>query len=137
MGVAFIALIVSTGGWPGIEVSAFLTLSSAITFGIPLWMALRLCGSIRARRDQQAGTLRQGVLVGPEGLLVRLTPNCCRVVLMDRFVTAKEWSGGGEEGTGWLTIETKDGPLDLLAGSLAVGSAAVNQAVAATRRHGR
>jgi len=104
-----------------------------VLFGVPLWMAYWLWHTIGARRDQKVGTLRQGVLVGPEGVLVRLAPNRCYPVPMERFVTAKEWSGGGDEGTDWLTIETKDGPVDFASQYLTVGAAEVNQAVAAVR----
>jgi hypothetical protein len=134
MGVAFIALFVPTGGLQGVGGLVFLALWSTISFGVPLWLVHRLWRTIGARRDQAAGTLRQGVLVGPEGVLVRLTPNRCYVIPMDRFVTAKEWSGGGDSGTDWLRIETRDGPIDFTADHFTIGAAGVNQAVAAVRR---
>jgi hypothetical protein len=112
---------------------ALFVLFFIVLLGVPLWMAYWLWRTLGARRDQQAGTLRQGVLVGPEGVLVRLAPNRCYPVPLERFVTAKEWSGGGDEGTDWLTIETTDGPVDFAARYLTVGAAAVNQAVAAVR----
>lgn len=114
MGVAFIVVAVKTSSDPPpVGVLAFLALSSLILFGVPVWLVLQWRHTLQARRDQRADNLRQGVLVGQEGVLVRLKPNSCYPVPMDRVITASEWSGGGEDGTDWLRIETKDGPVDL------------------------
>jgi hypothetical protein len=134
MGVAFIVVIARTGDWRDVRALAFLALSSLILFGAPIWMACRLWRTIGAQRDQRAGTLRQGVLVGPEGILVRLTPNRCYPMPLEQFVTAEEWSGGGEDPSDWLRITTRDGPIDIPADHMSVGSTAVNRAVSAARR---
>ena len=117
------------GGW-AVFVLILLVMISAVT-----WLALRLWRTIGARRDLTAGTLRQGVFVGPEGVLVRLMPNRCYPIPLDRFVKAEEWSGGGSDGgEDYVKIETRDGRIDFVADHLTVDAAGVNQAVAAVRR---
>lgn len=133
MGVAFIALFGTSVGWPGAGGVAFLALSSLILFGVPLWLAHRLWRTFQARRDQQAGRLRLGILVGPQGMLVRVIPSWCYPIPLDRFVRATIWSGGGEDGCDWLRIETRDGPIDLSTEQLTVGPTQINQAVAMVR----
>ena len=137
MGAAFIALFAPADVWQNAGALGFLALSSAITFGVPLWMALRLVRTIDARRDQRANVLRQGILVGPEGLLVRLRAGRSYLVPLARFIGAKVWSGGGESGTDWLGIETRDGRVDVAECDLAVGAEAVNRAVATVHCQGR
>lgn len=138
MGVAFIVVAVKTGGEPPpAGVLAFLALSLLILFGVPVSQVLQLLHTLQARRDQQAGNLRQGVLVGPEGVLVRLKHNACYPVPMDRIITASEWSGGGEDGTDWLRIETKDGPVDFDQELLTVGAKEVNHAISAVKGRNR
>jgi len=118
---------------PDISGITFFVVCCVILLGVPLWMDCRLWRTIGASRDQKAGTLRLGVLVGPEGVLVRIWPNRCYPIPMEQFVAAKEWSGGGDTGTDWLTIETRDGPVDFAAEYLSVGAVEVNKAVAAAR----
>jgi hypothetical protein len=132
--VGFIIVIATTVGWPGVGGLAFLVLSSSIRFGIPVWMAHRLWRTIGALHDQKANSLRQGVLVCPQGVLVRLVPNRCYPIPMERFVKVEEWSGGGSGGgEDSLRIETRDGPIDFVADHFTVGADGVNQAVAAVR----
>ena len=80
-----------------------------------------------------AGALRQGILVGPEGILVRLAPNRCYPIPADRFVWAEEWSGGGVEGGDYLRIVTRDGPVDIWDHDITADAAEVNRAVAMAR----
>ena len=113
---------------------AVLAVGLLLLFGWPIWMVLRLWRTVEASRDEKAGRLRQGVVVGPEGVLVRLVPNRCYAIPMDRFVTARSWGGGGESGVDYLRIETRDGPVDFADLHLSVGAAEVNEAVAGARR---
>ena len=78
--------------------------------------------------------LRQGVLVGPDGVLVRLKPNRCYPIPMERFVRAEKWTGGGQDGIDYVRIETLEGPIDLPDEQLTFGAAEVNQAVAVAVR---
>lgn len=88
IGVAFIVVAAMTSSAPPpAGVFAFLALSSLILFGISVWLILQWWHTLHARRDQRAGNLRQGVLVGPEGVLVRFKPNACYPVPMDRLIT--------------------------------------------------
>jgi hypothetical protein len=127
----------AVSGWlrhfPDTGGMVFLTLGLIVWLGVPIWAAHRLCRTIGARGDQKAGTLRQGVLVGPEGVLVRLAPNWCYPIPIDRYITAGKWSGGGSDGIDYLRIETRDGPVDFADEHLTVGAAEVNDAVRAVR----
>jgi hypothetical protein len=90
-----------------------------ILLGLIVWYLLRrLIHTIGAWFQLKRGTLRQGILVGPEGVLVRMEPNRCFVIALDRFVKAKvdvgllranKWSRHRE--TPDFVIETLDGPV--------------------------
>jgi hypothetical protein len=130
----FLFLRFKEDGW-GAEAVAVVIFATAFGFGLPLWMAYRLWRTVGAWRDQQAGVLRTGILVGPEGMLVRVLPNWCYPIPRDRFVRAKEWSSGGDSvGVDFLRIETRDGFVDLDADDLTVDAKGVNATVATARR---
>lgn len=116
------------GGW------AVFALISAALLGFLSWNVYRLWRTIRARRDEKAGALRLGILVGPEGILVRLTPNRCYPIPMDRFVRAERWSGGGEDGSDYLRVVTLDGPIDIGEDGITADAADLSQTVAVARR---
>jgi len=114
--------------------TALFVLFCSILLGVPIWTAHRLWRTIDASRDQKVGALRQGLFVGPEGILLRLVPNRCYPIPMERFVKAEAWSGGGSDGGEEYTrIATLDGPIDFVEDHLTVFAAEVNQAVAAAR----
>jgi membrane protein implicated in regulation of membrane protease activity len=115
------------GGW------AVVGLIAAALVGLLVWQVHRLGRAIGARRDRAAGALRQGILVGSEGVLVRLAPNRCYPILADRFLRAEEWSGGGVEGSDYLRIVTRDGPVDIWDHDITADAAEVNRAVAVAR----
>jgi hypothetical protein len=84
---------------------------------IPWYLLRRLCNTIGAWFQLRRGTLRQGILVGPEGVLVRMEPNRCYAIALDRFVGARvelgllrsnAWSRHQERPD--FVIETLDGP---------------------------
>ena len=83
---------------------------------VPLALLRRLYRTIGAARDLKRGVLRQGIMVGPEGLLVRIEPNQCYPVAADRFIEAKiRVSGGGASDTDekeLFRVETTDGPIE-------------------------
>jgi len=137
MGVFFTFLVMQTGGWRDGWALIFLVISWLILFGLPLLLARRLWQTIHARQDQRVGVLRQGVIVGREGVLIRLQPNCCYPIALDDFVKAEEWRGGGEDGTDHLRIVTTDGSIELIPDHLSVGAERVNHAVAGVRRSAR
>lgn len=85
---------------------------------VPWYLGRRLIGTIGAWRRRQRGMLREGILVGPEGLLVRMEPNRCYPISLDQFVLAKidmgirratPWSRHQE--TPDFVIETLGGPV--------------------------
>jgi hypothetical protein len=126
-------LIGAVSGWlrhlPDAGGLAFLVVGLTVLCGFPVWMAYRLWRTIGALREKRAGTLRQGVLVGPEGVLVRMIPNACYPIPIERFIKAVKWSGGSSDGSDYLRIETRDGPVDFADEHLTVGAAEVNAAV--------
>lgn len=66
---------------------------AAVTAGlwlVPLALVRRLIVTIRASNDAKQGRLRQGLLLGPRGLLLRLAPNDCYLILAEEFVKAKQ-----------------------------------------------
>lgn len=67
---------------------------------IPWYLLRRLSNTIGAWLQLKRGTLRQGILVGPEGVLVRMEPNRCYAIALDRFVNAKV-EVGLLPATGW------------------------------------
>jgi hypothetical protein len=105
-------------------------LIAAALVGLLIWRVYRVGRAVGARRDQAASALRQGILVGPEGVLVRLAPNRCYPIPADRFMRAEEWSGGGAEGSDYLRIVTRDGPVDIWDHDITADAAEVNRAVA-------
>jgi hypothetical protein len=113
---------------------AVVGLIAAAAVAFLMWNVYRLWRMICARRDQKAGVLRQGILVSPEGILVRLWPGRCYPVPMADFIGAEEWSGPGTEGSNYLRIMTRDGPIDIWDHDIAAGAADVNRAVTAARR---
>jgi hypothetical protein len=87
---------------------------------IPILSLRRLYLTIGAQRDLKRGTLRQGILVGPEGMLVRMEPNDCYPIALDRFVSARiVHRGGGQRSShSRFVIDTLDGPVDYFDGRL-------------------
>lgn len=96
---------------------------------LPFWVMRRFFLTLGAHRDQQCGKLRQGIIVGPVGILVRLSPNKCVVIPLESFSKAMTWSGGGDSSEEFIRIETKGGSIDFSERSLAVDVDAVNQSV--------
>lgn len=81
---------------------------------IPLFSLRRMCITIATERDRRRGVMRQGILVGPEGILVRMEPNDCYPVPLDRFLSAAvvHRPSGQESSLSRFVIETLDGPVD-------------------------
>lgn len=119
--LAFVPYVkVSIEGWGAIALIA-----SAL-LGYLYWVSRRLWVSIVAYRDRKAGVLRLGILIGPEGVLVRINPNRCYAVPLERFVKAVSWSGGGDSGSDYLRIVTKDGEIDIWDHDIAADANEVN-----------
>jgi hypothetical protein len=110
-------------------------------FGLLVWYLLRrLIHTIGAWVQLKRGTLRQGILVGPEGVLVRMEPNRCYAIALDRFVKAKvdvgllrsnKWSRHRE--TPDFVIETLDGRVAFFLDWLNASPEQLNQWVAELR----
>ncbi len=78
---------------------------------IPLYLLRRLCITLGAWHRLKRGTLRQGILVGPGGVLVRMEPNRCYGIALDRFVNAKIEASVSTDVPSDFVIETLDGPV--------------------------
>ena len=117
----------ATEGWRPYLVLA--ALCSAL-WSVPLLLLRRVALTLGAQADLKRGTLRQGVLVGPEGMLVRMEPNRCHPIPLDRFVLATlfppEKSRDGRKRT--LIIETLDGVVEFFAERLDAHPERINAA---------
>lgn len=78
----------------------------------PLLLLRRAWITFWAWNDQKRDRLRQGILIGPEGILVRLEPNWCYPIALDRYVAAKVYSPHGDHSNPYFQIETLDGPVE-------------------------
>ena len=115
-----------------------------IDFGlmlVPLVLLRRLIRTIVASRDQKRGVLRQGILVGPEGLLVRIEPNDCFPVPADRFLGAALRISGGQTDSDHAVekelfrIETENGPIEFFSERLADTPKNLNHIVREVRKN--
>ncbi|MEX2140105.1 MAG: hypothetical protein WD894_12640 [Pirellulales bacterium] len=105
----FFPALAAAGGWVPIVIVGALCLLLAL---VPLYLLRRLCITLGAWRRLKRGTLRQGILVGPEGVLVRMEPNRCYAIALDRFVNAEiEASISAGRLPSKFVIETLDGPV--------------------------
>jgi hypothetical protein len=103
----FFPALAAAGGWVPILVVGAVCLLLAL---IPLYLLRRLIITLGAWRRLKRGTLRQGILVGREGVLVRMEPNRCYAIALDRFVNAKiETSVTPGQVPADFVIETLDG----------------------------
>lgn len=97
-----------------------LLLFTAVTAGlwlVPLILVRRLIGTLRASKDAKDGRLRQGLLLGRQGLLLRLTPNQSYVVPAKEFVAARlRFSRRGPtQQQGLFRIETRGDAVEFFA----------------------
>jgi hypothetical protein len=84
-------------------------------WAVPILYLRRWLITLGAAHDQRQGRLRQGILLGPAGLLVRMEPNWCYPISWDRYVKTKRFYRAG---TSVLQLETLDGPVEFLDGRL-------------------
>jgi hypothetical protein len=127
----FLTALVGAGGWgPIIVVGAICSLLALI----PLYLLWRLIHTLGAWRQLKRGTLRQGIFVGREGLLVRMEPNRCYAIALDRFVNAKiEASATPSRIPSDFVIETLDGRTAFYLDGLSGPPEQINQWVAELR----
>ena len=108
---------------------------------VPFVLLRRLIRTIVATRDQKRGVLRQGILVGPEGLLVRIEPNDCFPVPADRFLGAELRISGGPTDNDhavekeYFRIETENGPIEFFSERLADTPKNLNRIVREVRKN--
>ena len=114
-------------GWTPILIIGGICLA---LWSVPLLLLRRMLRTLGARADLRRGALRQGLLLGPEGMLVRMEPNGGHPIAADRFLGARlfppEKSKDRRKPT--LVIETRDGDVEFFAERLAVGPRGVHDA---------
>jgi len=86
-------------------------------WAIPLFLLRRASVTFFALLDQRRGQLRQGIFLGPEGLLARLEPGKCYVVTWDQFAQARIFPPLASRDTRKkvFIIETHDDKLEFFA----------------------
>ena len=108
-------------------------------WSVPVLLLRRLVITLRARADERRGVLRQGIFVGPKGMLVRMEPNRCHPIAMSRFKEA--WVPPpirpGHRHNPVLVVETLDGPVKFFAERLRASADEVNRVAKEQRRAGK
>lgn len=122
--------VFARGDWGGILALAGVCSLLAI---VPLYLLRRLFITIGASRDRKYGTLRQGVFVGREGVLVRMEPNGCYPIAADRFVQARQRRNGRYVD---FHIDTLDGAVAFPLERLSVPPEHLNHCVEVLRKTG-
>lgn len=102
----FFPALAAGGGWVPILVVGAVCLLLGL---IPWYLLRRLSITLGAWRQLKRGTLRQGILVGPMGVLVRMEPNRCHAIDLDRFVNARIEASASTNLPSDFVIETLDG----------------------------
>src|SRR6185295_1012991 len=73
-------------GWAPVLIMGAILLA---LWSVPVLLLRRLVRTLGARADLRHGALRQGVLLGPEGMLVRMEPGGGHPIPADRLVGAR------------------------------------------------
>lgn len=111
--------------WIGMAIIA------ALCASVVLFFLHRLVVTCRAALERSRGSLRQGVFVGPEGILIRLVPNRSLAISADRFVSARRYPPveSRDPRAARIDIETKDGPFTFMESRCEGGASAIESAV--------
>lgn len=98
------------GAGAGVAMPVILALVSVVLWAVPFVLGRRWWRTRSAASEEKRNRLRQGILLGIEGMLVRMEPDSCYVVTWDRYLGAKHFhhSSGGT----LFQVETLDGPID-------------------------
>jgi hypothetical protein len=108
-------------------------------WSVPALLLRRFVITLRARADERRGALRQGIFVAPEGMLVRMEPNRCHPIAMNRFKEA--WVPPpvrpGVRHNPVMIVETLDGPVKFFAERLRASADEVNRVAKEQRRSGK
>src|SRR5688572_22278285 len=117
----------------------WLAVISLVLWSVPLLLLRRFVITLRARADERRGALRQGIFVGPEGMLVRMEPNSCHPIAISRFKNA--WVPPpirpGVRHNPVMVVETLDGPVKFFAERLRASADEVNRVAKEQRRAGK
>jgi hypothetical protein len=99
-------------------------------WSVPLLLLRRLVRTLGARADLGRGTLRQGVFVGPEGVLVRMEPGRAHAIPRARFLAARLFppEASRDPRARMVVVETLDGRIELFANRLEGTPAQIHRA---------
>jgi hypothetical protein len=117
----------------GLFEQMFLAVVFLVLWIVPVLLFRRWWRSRRAAWDAAAGRLREGLFLGPAGMLLRLERNQARVIPWDRFLKVHRYYRCREE---VLQLETLDGPIGFPDDRLDGSVAAIEQGVRAARPAG-
>lgn len=109
----------------------WMAIIAALCASVVLFFLHRLVVTCRAALERSRGTLRQGVFVGREGILIRLVPNRSLAIPADRFVSARRYPPveSRDPRAARIDIETKDGPFTFMESRCEGGASAIESAV--------
>jgi hypothetical protein len=108
-------------------------------WSVPVLLLRRFVITLRARADEKRGALRQGIFVGPEGMLVRMEPNRGHPIAMNRFKEARILPPvrPGRNRNPVMIVDTLDGSVKFFAQRLRVSADEVNRVAKEQRRAGK
>jgi hypothetical protein len=106
---------------------------------VPCLLLRRFVITLRAQADEKRGALRQGILVGPEGMLVRMEPNRGHPIALNRFKEARILPPvrPGRTRNPVMIVETLDGSVKFFAQRLRASADEVNRVAKEQRRAGK
>lgn len=114
-----------------------LSIVSLLLASVPMLLLRRVMITTGAYFDQKRGRLRQGIFVGPEGVLVRMEPNRGYPIALERFVKART-NVDNEAGTSSaFVVETLDGTVEYFSHRMSFSPDQLNQCVKSMSKGGR
>jgi hypothetical protein len=114
-------------GWAPVLIMGAILLALG---SVPVLLLRRMVRTLGARADLRRGTLRQGILLGPEGMLVRMEPGGGHAIAADGFVGARLFppAESKDRRKRTLVVETRDGEVEFFAERLSVGPRGIHDA---------
>lgn len=111
----------------------FLAVLFAVLWIVPVLLYRHWRSARRAASDERRGRLREGLFLGPEGVLVRLRRNQGSIIAWDRLRQVQRYRRRHAEIIQWQTL---DGPVEFQADQLREPLANIQRAIQTTRPAG-
>jgi hypothetical protein len=101
-----------------------------VLWSVPVLLLRRVVRTLGAAADRRGGRLRQGVFIGPEGMLVRMEPGRGHVIPRERFLRARLFPPENvrHSGAPMFVIDTLDGSVEFFAHRLEGTPAEIHRA---------